>query len=262
MKNFAIRTISGIIGVIIVMFIVSKGGIMLDLSIFFVSLIGIYELNKAFGNIKDNKMVPNIWLGILFTCGLFISSINNNVLPFNLMINLMMLMLLIIIVLNKKISVYNVSITLFSVMYVPFFMFHIVYLDKSIYIWLVFIIAWGTDTFAYIFGNLMGKRKLCPELSPHKTLEGSIGGVLASIFLVLAFSIYFNIAPLWKMIILSVLGSVGAQFGDLAASRIKRTVNIKDYGYIIPGHGGVLDRFDSIIFVAPIVYYYVSYILK
>lgn len=107
----------------------------------------------------------------------------------------------------------------------------------------------------------MVKKKLCPKLSPNKTIEGSIGGILGSILLTTIFSKYFYLTPLWKNILLSIIASIMAQIGDLTASKIKRETGIKDYGYIMPGHGGILDRFDSILFTAPVVYYCVKYLI-
>ncbi|HSH36827.1 phosphatidate cytidylyltransferase, partial [Schnuerera sp.] len=125
----------------------------------------------------------------------------------------------------------------------------------------IFIIAWGTDTFAYLTGSLFGKNKLCPKLSPKKTVEGSIGGIIGSIILTLIFVKYYGLFPIWKFFLLAFLGSIIAQLGDLNASKIKRVTGIKDYGFIMPGHGGILDRFDSILFTAPFVYYFVNFFL-
>lgn len=116
---------------------------------------------------------------------------------------------------------------------------------------LIFIAAWSTDTFAYFGGYLFGKRKLCPHLSPKKTVAGAIAGVVGAVvgFLVYGLIIVemggqFHFA---KYCVYAILASVASQLGDLAASAIKRHYGIKDYGNIFPGHGGVLDRFDSIL---------------
>ena len=132
---------------------------------------------------------------------------------------------------------------------------HIIYLSNGIYIWLVFIIAWGTDTFAYVFGMLFGKHKLCPSLSPKKTIEGSIGGIIGAIGLTYLYIKYLEIDAYWAFLLIAFIGSIVAQIGDLTASKIKRVTGIKDFGFIMPGHGGVLDRFDSILFIAPYTYY-------
>ena len=131
----------------------------------------------------------------------------------------------------------------------------------KIYVWLIFIIAFATDTCAYFTGYAFGKHKLIPKVSPKKTIEGSIGGILGSTLICLAFGYYFNI-DLKVIVILGFLGSIVAQVGDLFASSIKRYVGIKDYGKLIPGHGGILDRFDSVILVAPFVYSIINLFIK
>jgi phosphatidate cytidylyltransferase len=132
-------------------------------------------------------------------------------------------------------------------------------------IWLVFISSWLCDTTAYYVGRYFGKNKLCPEVSPKKTIEGSIGGLLGSavactIFGVIASTNNVHIA-LYHYTFIGLLCGVFCQFGDLVASSIKRFVKVKDYSNLIPGHGGVLDRFDSILFASVVVYYYISLVL-
>jgi phosphatidate cytidylyltransferase len=128
-------------------------------------------------------------------------------------------------------------------------------------VWLIFIGAWGSDTCAYAVGMLLGKHKIVPKLSPKKTVEGCIGGVIGAALLGYLYALFLGdkiVGLANPRIIFAIIGasaSVISQFGDLAASAIKRNYDIKDYGRLIPGHGGILDRFDSIIFTAPIVYY-------
>lgn len=118
--------------------------------------------------------------------------------------------------------------------------------------------AWGSDTFALFAGMLFGKHKLAPVVSPKKTIEGAAGGVLGAVFCMLVFTALCNqfaglALPYPAAVLLGAAGSVIGQVGDLSFSIIKRKTKIKDYGSIFPGHGGVLDRFDSVIFVAPVV---------
>lgn len=128
-------------------------------------------------------------------------------------------------------------------------------------VWIIFAASWGCDTAAYCVGMLLGKHKLAPTLSPKKSIEGAIGGVAGAALLGGLFA-YFVIRPYagaqnatLPIIIISAIGAVISQIGDLAASGIKRNESIKDYGKLIPGHGGVMDRFDSVIFVAPVIYF-------
>lgn len=123
---------------------------------------------------------------------------------------------------------------------------------------MVFVAAWVTDTMAYFSGRLLGKHKLCPSISPKKTVEGSIGGTVfcALAFLLYGFIVHKTVGVIanYPMLFLSGLVlSLVSQIGDLAASLIKREHDVKDYGKIMPGHGGVMDRFDSILAVAPVL---------
>lgn len=153
--------------------------------------------------------------------------------------------------------------TLLGIMYVVFFSYHIVLIDQSPYrnlIWLVFLTAFGTDIMAYFTGMAIGKHKLCPNLSPKKSVEGAVGGVVGSTVLCGLFGYFVEPEALIMCIVIGILGSVFAQMGDLSASAFKRQMGIKDYGNLIPGHGGILDRFDSVLFTAPLVYYCILFI--
>ena len=134
-------------------------------------------------------------------------------------------------------------------------------------VWMVFIASWISDTFAYFTGMLLGKHKLAPVLSPKKSIEGSIGGIAGSALAGALFGYLFSTQVSQEVnltvvcAVLGALGSVISQIGDLAASGIKRNYEIKDYGKLIPGHGGIMDRFDSVIVTAPIIYFLVYYMI-
>ena len=127
-------------------------------------------------------------------------------------------------------------------------------------VWMIFIAAWGSDTCAYFVGVLFGKHRVTPRLSPKKSLEGYIGGVAGAGLLgllygaILKWTGHVSADMLWCFAVLGVCGSFFGLVGDLAASAVKRDFNIKDYGNCIPGHGGIMDRFDSVIFTAPMIY--------
>ena len=152
-----------------------------------------------------------------------------------------------------------------GIFYIVVSSYHVVLVDGtgeySILLWLIVLTAFGTDIMAYFTGMLLGKHKLCPKISPKKTIEGSVGGTLGSVILCAAFSAIFAPHLLLHSIIIGVLGGIVSQFGDLTASIFKRKMGIKDYGNLIPGHGGILDRFDSVMFTAPMVYYYIALVL-
>ena len=128
-------------------------------------------------------------------------------------------------------------------------------------VWLIFISSWICDTCVYFTGVFLGKHKAFPVLSPKKTWEGCVGGVLGGIILGIVFAIIFGSklsflsSPVPTVAITVMVSSVLSIVGDLAASAIKRENGIKDYSNLIPGHGGIMDRFDSVIYVAPVVYY-------
>lgn len=126
--------------------------------------------------------------------------------------------------------------------------------------WLIFLSSWGCDTCAYCVGVLIGKHKMAPKLSPKKSVEGGVGGVLGAALLGVLFALAVNRwasadADLLHYALICGAGGMISQIGDLAASAVKRNHDIKDYGTLIPGHGGILDRFDSVIFTAPVIYY-------
>ena len=133
-------------------------------------------------------------------------------------------------------------------------------------VWIVFIAAWGSDTCAYCVGKLIGKHKLPTKLSPKKTIEGCTGGVVGAMLIAGIYAYIFK-EPLAEhgcsVALFTIVGGLGAicsQIGDLAASAIKRNYEIKDYGTLIPGHGGIMDRFDSILFTAPLAFIFFTFL--
>jgi phosphatidate cytidylyltransferase len=153
--------------------------------------------------------------------------------------------------------------TVACVLYSCFLPFHVLLLDQMdggrAFIWLVFISAFGTDVMAYFTGMAFGRRKLCPDVSPKKTVEGAVGGLLGSVALCGAYGLAFAPGLVLHCAAIGALGGVAAQLGDLSASAVKRKLGVKDFGALIPGHGGLLDRFDSVMFTAPLVYYYAAF---
>ena len=142
-------------------------------------------------------------------------------------------------------------------------------LENGAYIvWLIFLCSWGCDTCAYCVGVLIGKHKMAPKLSPKKSVEGAVGGVVGSMLLTALYTWVFREqmhAGTEEILLFAAISGVGAlisMVGDLTASAIKRNYEIKDYGKLIPGHGGILDRFDSVIFTAPAVYYLAFYFIS
>ena len=132
--------------------------------------------------------------------------------------------------------------------------------DGKFIVWLTFLCSWGCDTCAYCVGMLIGKHKMAPVLSPKKSVEGGIGGVVGAGLLGVIYAAAIQ-GPMVEYAVICGIGALISMVGDLAASAIKRNQGIKDYGKLIPGHGGILDRFDSVIFTAPVIYYLAKIIL-
>ncbi len=258
MGNLGIRIASGVIGLMVLIFIVYIGGIPLSIGLISLSLIGLYELFRALKKIGFNPITPIAYFAtLLIYLRMFYPA-----LTLDFIIAIIIVFLLSFDVLKSNSNLLDISFTVMGVLYIPFLLSFLIYLEGTIYIWIVFSIAFGTDTFAYLIGSKIGKNKLCPAISPKKSVEGAVGGVFGSMLVTLIYCSRVGIGPWWSVLILSILGSIASQFGDFAASKIKRYSGIKDFGKIMPGHGGMLDRFDSIIFASPVVYYYVIYFLK
>ncbi|WP_026893815.1 phosphatidate cytidylyltransferase [Clostridiisalibacter paucivorans] len=250
-----IRVISGIIGLIFLLIVVFTGGILLNIGVFTMATIGIYEYNRA---IKSMGFNPISKMSYVFSLAFFLSELIELRNYHSPLIFCYTIILLIIMVFKKEIRPQDIAMNLLGSIYIVFFIFHVQFMAGSIYIWIIFITAWATDTFAYFTGMFFGKNKLCPTLSPKKTIEGSIGGTLGSFVVTFIFVKAIGTGNLLQLLPLSIICAIIAQLGDLTASKIKRIASIKDYGSIMPGHGGVLDRFDSILFTAPTVYYYMT----
>lgn len=247
------RIISGLIGLAALLFVLYSGGMVFKIAILLISLVGLSEYHKAIDGLKDKYIAS--YMNYLFAIVLLLEDVfgwneylGEIFFAYSIGVSIHM-------VLKRDTTLKDVSYTLFGGIYVAFFLSHLYSFEGNLLIWLVFIVAWMTDTFAYFTGMFFGKHKLCPHLSPKKTVEGAVGGVLGAVFSAVVFSIYFKVNGIMLIGLMAVVGSVLSQIGDLTASRIKRIAGIKDYGNLMPGHGGVLDRFDSIIFAAPFIYY-------
>lgn len=247
------RIISGLIGIIILLTVVNLGGIVFSLSVFLITLIGLKEYRNAIETLKDDS-IPN-WINYLFGTMLFGLAFFEKTDYIQLGIYIYILFLLLTFLFSKKNSLKDIALTLFGGLYVGFLIYHIYFFNDSKYIWYVFITSWGSDMFAYFVGKFLGKNKLWPEVSPNKTIEGSLGGLFGATLLAFIFSKYYMKDVEILILVIVFVGAALSQMGDLIASKIKRFVGIKDYGNLMPGHGGVLDRFDSIIFITPFIYY-------
>ncbi len=249
------RLISGIIGLALLIGVLLLGGYYLGFALLALAIIALKEFYNAVNKIG---IKPLSVIGYGGTVLLYIAQYSETITS-GFIISLCVIASLSATVLLNDRDIRDAAITVIGILYIPYLLFHILYLDGSNYLWIIFLIAFGTDTFAYLVGSKFGNKKLCPEISPKKSVEGALGGIAGSILVTMVYSSFFDLSPLWSFGILALVGSIISQLGDLTASRIKRIAGIKDYGKIMPGHGGMMDRFDSIIFTAPVVYYYAYY---
>ena len=263
---FKTRLLSGLLLVIIALFTVITGGSILFAVLFIISMIGLTELYRVF-DIRDKA--PGI-CGYLFAAAYYALIYMKPLLPvktdwFMLLFMAFLISMMAVLVFSfPKYRTEQILAAFFGVFYVAVMLSYIYQtriLPGGVFtVWLVFICSWGCDTCAYCVGMLIGRHKMAPKLSPKKSVEGGIGGIAGAALLGVLYALAINKwgnagADVVSHAIIGAAGGAISQVGDLAASAIKRNHNIKDYGKLIPGHGGILDRFDSVIFTAPIIYY-------
>lgn len=258
------RILTGIIGLPIVAAILILGNkYMIDAVFAIVALISIHEYFNAI----EKQYKPVKWIG--YIVAVLIAFIH--VIPLEIWSKILImfvptsivLLFINIIVTSMKIEPKDIFATFFGICYVIGFLVFLPLLysmpNGKFLIWYILIAAWGTDTCAYAVGMKFGKHKLT-KISPKKSIEGSIGGTVGAIAIALIYTAivnqYVDLGLSYVFVALATfILSVLSQLGDLSASSIKREMEIKDYGNLIPGHGGMLDRIDSIIFVAPFAYF-------
>jgi phosphatidate cytidylyltransferase len=275
-----VRVISAVLGLAILFAAVMVSVETLAIVIFILSIAAIHEFNSAVANIgyRPVKWVEYTLCVLILAIGVIngnedlkIPMILSKTVENTLLIIFVMLLLLFIqqIFFHPKHNIADISVTIFGILYIVF-MFLFVILTRGLkdgvfFTWIIFIGAWATDTFAYFGGVTLGKRKLITAVSPNKTIEGSISGTIGACGMLCLYGVLagknIGYVPYYHYIIMGVLCGIISQLGDLTASAIKRYTKIKDYGNIIPGHGGVLDRFDSVLLAAPTIYLYIYYFI-
>lgn len=162
-----------------------------------------------------------------------------------------------------KYDIEEVTMNIAAVVYIPIAMACAILLrsgfpDGMWLILLLLIIQWFTDSGAYLIGSSIGKHKLMPKVSPKKSVEGAVGGIVVAVIGAMLLNTFVNILPVGYMAFIAVVISIGGQLGDLCESALKRWAGVKDSGTLIPGHGGMLDRFDSMLFAAPLLLLFIS----
>jgi phosphatidate cytidylyltransferase len=174
-------------------------------------------------------------------------------------IALVLILLTYSVITKNRFTFEDVSFIMLSAIYVGigFYFFNETRFGGLVYIFYSLFIIWATDSGAYFIGRAMGRKKLWPEISPNKTVEGFIGGVVCAMIVAVLFVLLTDInATLFSLVGITIVLSIFGQIGDLAESALKRHFNVKDSGNILPGHGGILDRFDSLLFVLPLLHFF------
>lgn len=264
------RILTGIVGIALAAFIIQTGDWPFAAFALVLPLIGWYEYSKAFikKGLRTAFILGILGITLIWGCA-WLGNMEEMV---AVVTGITLVTLLLTVFLHGRISPVEAGISVGGILYVGIPFAHLVMLrfldDKMIatqlggfemgcaYVWVMFIGTWASDTFAYFTGSAIGSHKLCPSISPNKTVEGFLGSVVGTTASIAALGHLFFGFPLPEMAVLGVLLSLFATLGDLVESVIKRHTGIKDSGSLIPGHGGVLDRFDSVLYTAPMVYYF------
>lgn len=276
---FWTRLISGVILLIIALITMGLGKATLALMLFAISLIAYRELTKAMKCAGEGRGINALEaVGLVGVAAYYLESYlvtqsgADKIWLLAVLMSVFLGELFVYVMMFPKFQVEQVTGAVFSFLYAPVmlaFVFLTRELPHGIYlVWLILISSWGCDTCAYVVGVLFGKTKIFPSLSPKKSLEGCIGGVLGAALIGGLYGYFFartqfrGRADVWLIALISGIGAVMSMVGDLAASAIKRNHNLKDYGKLIPGHGGIMDRFDSMIITAPMVYFLAVFLLQ
>ena len=265
-KNFIARYLTILIGApLVILLFIYANQLVINIFVSIVSIITLREYYECFK--RTGKAKPTQWVGYL-NCILItiLQFVDKEKLYAAMLIVLAMSMLILFIeqiITGGKKTIVDIMVTIFGIAYVPFLLVFFTLLRAKqpmglIYIAYIFTSAWGSDTFAYLIGKKFGKHKLTP-ISPKKTVEGAIGGIVGALLFSLIYTIGMNnlmnlsINYLHIAIVTFVLAIIG-EIGDLAASGIKRYCGIKDFSDLLPGHGGMLDRIDSLLLITPFAY--------
>ena len=254
---FKTRLLSGIVLVLVAFLTINCGGYVLLATLLCVSLIGMQELYRAMNVRRDgfNALELIGYAGILLIYLLLIPE--EPVYPLMGVIASLILIMFVYVFSYPRFEAGQVMAAFFGIVYVGVMLSYI-YQTRMLpggqfHVWLIFLCSWGCDTCAYCVGMLIGKHKMAPVLSPKKSIEGAVGGVVGAVLLGVIYA-FFTKGGMLEYGIICGVGALISMVGDLAASAIKRNQGIKDYGKLIPGHGGILDRFDSVIVTAPMIY--------
>lgn len=274
MKKLVTRTITGIVLVLIILSAILASEYSYAVMFMAILTIGLIELSNFY---KKSEIQPNKWLSFLTSIALFGISFfvaKGIIEPKYFLAILPMFLLILISELYRKKPkpLENIALTIFSIVYlalplsmVSFLVFPAIisgvnYSPK--FLIALFVIIWTYDSGAYLFGVTLGKHRLFERISPKKSWEGAIGGTITAVIAAIVISGYVPEIQMNHWIAISILTVISSTFGDLTESMFKRYFGVKDSGQIFPGHGGVLDRFDSLLFAVPVIVLYLKIIIE
>jgi phosphatidate cytidylyltransferase len=268
MTPHANRWITGIIAIPILFGVIAYGRQELfAMLILMVSLAGMQEYNRmAFGRGFSLEMVETLIITVLILGTAYYA--NSSLILAVLTLAVMAVLILNLLRIRRQgLDAASADRVILGIFYVPLLMAHFILIRQAqwgiLWIFFILVIAFAGDTSAYYVGRLLGKHKLFPEVSPGKTVEGTIGLVAGSVVAALLFrQFFFPMIPVAHVAIIGLVGSVVGQLGDLSESALKRVAGVKDSGALLPGHGGILDRVDSLMFIAPFIYYYQEFMIQ
>ncbi|MGI6538751.1 MAG: phosphatidate cytidylyltransferase [Caldicoprobacterales bacterium] len=258
------RIISAALAISFLIILLWVGGWLFNMSLLLISLAALRELYHAFSKIGFSPLRA---AGFIAVTVFFIQHFLFKGIYDFIYIFIVIILLLTVQLFRRSYKVNDIAITILGFFYPGILLVFASYMREHAYVFpnylliLTLVATYSTDTYAYFIGRALGKHKLCPTISPNKTKEGSIGGLAGSVVTVVMLGIVLNWVYNIKVdiihfVAIGILGGFFSQFGDLSASSIKRQCNIKDFGNVLPGHGGILDRIDSLLFVLPVIYTY------
>ncbi|HWR43129.1 phosphatidate cytidylyltransferase [Sporomusa sp.] len=265
------RILTAVIGIPVAIYIINYGTWIFAAAVALLALSAWHEFSRMMCA-KDIKVQYNIgFFGVILVLGC--AWLGNAQELIMVMVLLVLLTMVKTVLSHRKFGVIEAAVTLLGTLYISLPFAHLILLrfteqhqyiptalgslsTGAAYLWLAFVGTWASDTLAYFVGSVLGRHKLCPAISPGKTYEGAAGGLVGSIAGVTAMGTLCGL-PITHTLILGFLVGIAAPLGDLTESALKRFTGVKDSGNVLPGHGGVLDRFDAIMFAVPVVYYYI-----
>jgi len=248
------RIISALVGIPLIIACSYAGGIWFKAGVGIIILLGLYEYGKMIRNRGFGALIISGYL-----CGLLLIGFAWTAIIIPESFYFLMIIIHALPVVFGRGSWGDMAFSLTGVFLVAWTLIHLVLIRETFpqgfnYILLCFIVTWTTDTGAYFCGRFFGRHKLSPVISPNKTVEGAIGGTVLCVLVLFFLHNYYLEIPLYLLLMLTFLASLAGQAGDLLESAVKRWAGVKDSGKLIPGHGGILDRFDSLTMVAPLIY--------